>query len=283
MQPLTPPIRPIYEYLDFRELLRDRCSARKRQNRSFSYRYLAGKVGLDSGTLSRILKGGRNLDPEMAGRFARVLGLNESESQYFETLVLFGQAKSQAEKNLSLEKLFRMQGSKANVLEERQFIFYKEWYHLAMRELLNFYPFDGDYRQLAKMLRPAIRPLQAKKALRLLSDIGLVKREESGRFRLTERFITSGDNIQALFLNNLHQSMAELAARSLPNIQPGERDFSGLTFSLSPEGLKKVKAKSKEFRRDLLEIAQQDRNVDCVYRMNLQLFPLSNAYKQKER
>jgi uncharacterized protein (TIGR02147 family) len=278
MQSAPQPSQRVYEYRDYRLFLRDRYLARKEKTPSFSYRYIAGKLGLDSGTVCRIFKGKRNLDPGMAGRMARVFGLSEQETGFFETLVLFGQAKSQAERNHFLERIFKLRGGKANALEERQYVFYRQWFHLALRELLNFYPFDGDYKRLAKMLRPAIRPEEAKKALRLLLDTGLVKWDERGRLYLAQALITSGESIPAVFLNNLHQAMADLAVRALPEIDPVERDFSGLTVSLSPEGFRKIKARTKEYRREILEITQQDRNVDCVYRINLQVFPISNRY-----
>jgi uncharacterized protein (TIGR02147 family) len=279
MQDFTIARPRIFEFLDFRVFLRACYASRKQENRSFSYRYYAGKLGVDSGTFSRIMNGERNLDPDMAGKLARIFGLNDQEREYFEALVLFGQAKSLSEKTPFLERVFRLRGSRANPLEERQFAFYREWFHLAIRELLHFYPFDGNYKKLAKMVRPAIRTVEAKRTIRLLLDIGLVKLDDTGRLSLTDTLITSGDSIRAVFLNNLHLSMAELAHRALPQVDPVERDFSGLTFSLSPQGFAKVKDRTREFRRELLEIAQHDKDVECVYRMNLQLFPVSNPHK----
>lgn len=270
------PIR-IHAYLDFREFLRDKYKARKREHPSFSYRYIGGKVGLDSGTLTRILKGERNLDPEMAARLARVFGLDESEQDFFEALVLYGQARSHAEKNHFLEKIFRMRGVKADALEERQYEYFREWYNVALRELLNFHAFDGDYKSLARMLRPAIRPVEAKRALQLLLDLGLVENGADGKPRLTQKLVTSGDGIRAVLVKNLHLSMAELALRALADVDPKERDFSGLTVSVSERGFDKLRVKLKQFRQEILEIANQDADVDRVYRVNLQLFPVSRV------
>lgn len=275
MQHIKPIRRRVFDYLDFREFLRDCYQAKKEENRAFSYRYIAAKVGLDSGAISRILSGERNLHPEMARSLAAVFGLDEPEKEYFEILVLFGQAKSLTEKNPFLERIFRLRGTKVSALEERQYVFYRKWYHLALRELLNFHPFEGDYNKLARMLRPAITTAEARRAIRLLLDIGLLERDEKGKLRVTEALITSGDGIRAVYMNNLHLTMAELAARAFPSLEPRERDFSGLTFGLSAQGFAKVQAKTKEFRRELLEIVKHDQGADCVYRMNLQLFPVS--------
>jgi uncharacterized protein (TIGR02147 family) len=265
----------IFEYMDFREFLRDACQERRQAQAFFSYRYISGKLGVDSGSLSRIFKGERNLDPEVAGRLARILGLDSHEQQFFEALVLYGQAKSLTEKNQFLERLFRLRGIKIGTLEERQYSFYKEWYYSALRELLRIHPFDGDWKTLARSLRPAIRPAEAKHAVGVLEDLGLIAPDPERGYRLTESVITSGDSIRAQFVNNLHLAMGELALRTLQEANPEERDFSGLTLSLSRHGFAKLKNRLKQFRRDVLEMAQQDEGEDRVYQVNMQAFPLS--------
>lgn len=285
MENATPAPLPIEEYLDYRALLRDRYRARKQESASFSYRFIAGKVGLDAGTVARILNGDRNLDPEAVGRMARVFRFDARETQYFEALVLFNQARSQAERNQFLERLFRLRGTRAKTLEERQYDYYREWHHLALRELLNFYPCDADpksHAALGRMLRPAISAAQARKSLELLLSIGLVEKGEGGRLRLAERVITSGEGIKSLHVKNMQVAMGELALRALADVEAGERDFSGVTFSLSPAGLQKAKERLRECRRDLLEIAERDQDVNCAYRLNLQLFPVSRPHGRDE-
>ena len=104
--------RRIFDYLDYREFLRDRYAARKLQSNSFSFRFISGKLGLDPGSLSGILKGRRKLDPALAGALAQVFGLSEYEKEYFEALVLFCQAKNHTERTLLLEKLLRLRGTR---------------------------------------------------------------------------------------------------------------------------------------------------------------------------
>ncbi|HKP95394.1 MAG TPA: TIGR02147 family protein [Fibrobacteria bacterium] len=265
----------IFDYLDYRAFLKDSYQARKRANASFSFRYIGKKVDLDGGTVRHLFKGERNLNPALAGKLARVFGLNNRERIFFEILVLFGQARSQAEKNHFLEKLFRLRDLKVKTLEERQHEYYRAWYHMAMRELLNFHPFDGDYQALGRMLQPAISPAEAKSALQVLLDVGLVEKDAEDGLRLTDKTITSGEGIRSLSLKNAQRTMAELACRALDDVPAPERDISGITFSLSAQGAERIKARLRECRRDLIEIAQRDQDPDRVYRMNLQFFPLS--------
>lgn len=265
----------IFDYLDYRDFLRARYQARKRENPSFSYRYIASRIGLDSGTFTRILKGERNLDPEIAGPLAKVFHLNDFEREYFQALILFCQARTPMEKNLFLEKVLRLRGSKVKTLEERQYEFYRKWYLPALRELLNVHPYDGNPQKLARTLRPPITPQEAREAVRLLQDLGLVEPDGKGGLRLTEKLISSGDAIRAVFIHNLQLSMAELGVRALSDAEPHERDYSGLTLSLSSKGFQDIRDMIKVFRRDVLERARRDSDVDRVYQVNVQFFPLS--------
>lgn len=69
--------------------------------------------------------------------------------------------------------------------------------------------------------------------------------------------------------------MGELALRTLQEANPEDKDFSGLTLSLSRHGFAKLKYRLKQFRREVLEMAQQDEGEDCVYQVNMQAFTLS--------
>jgi uncharacterized protein (TIGR02147 family) len=268
----------VFDYLDYRELLRDRLAARREENPAFSLRYVAGKTGLSASLLTRVLKGQRNLNPAAAVHLAKVFGFQDAERDFLETLILFGQAKSHAEKNHFLDKILRIRATKVRTLGEDKAGYFRTWYHSALRELLNFYPFVDDYGKLARMLRPAIKVEEARKAMKFLIEAGMVERQADGTYRLTEAIVSSGDKIRAQLVNNLHISMAELAIRAIQEMQPVERDFSSLTLSLSPNTLEAVKARIRKFRKEILEMARQDEKVSGVYQVNFQVFPLSHHH-----
>ncbi len=269
----------LFDYLDFRAFLRERYAEIHGENRAFSYRYIGGKVGLDSGSVSRVLNKDRKINSETAEKFAKVFGLANREKDFFETLVFYCQSKSNTEKNHYFEKILKLRGVKIKTLEEYQFKFYKHWYNLAIWTLLHYYPFDGDAKNLARMLTPSITPVQAKESLDLLKAIGLVA-EREGKVFVTEKHISSGDAIQATFVNNLHLEMAKLSLQFLELFKTSERDYSGLTLTLSPNSFQKIREKLKQYRQELMDIAGQDNEPNGVYRMNLQLFPLTRPFQR---
>jgi uncharacterized protein (TIGR02147 family) len=61
-----------------------------------------------------------------------------------------------------------------------------------------------------------------------------------------------------------------------------ERHFSGVTMGLSNESYRKIENVLDECRRKIIAIAAEDKDVDQVYRLNLQLFPLSKKVKERK-
>ena len=72
--------------------------------------------------------------------------------------------------------------------------------------------------------------------------------------------------------------MAQSPDRAVQEVAPRERDFSSLTLSLSEPGLEAIKAKIRKFRKEILEMARQDTEVDRVYQVNFHVFPLSHPH-----
>ena len=136
---------------------------------------------------------------------------------------------------------------------------------------------DGDALELGI----AIRATPGFDAVKLLLEIGMVESKGEGQgLRLTEKLVSSGESIRAVFVHNLQASMSELGAKALFDADALERDYSGLTLSLSQGGFQDIKAMIKVFRRDVLERVRKDKDVDTVYQLNFQFFPLSRKYAE---
>jgi uncharacterized protein (TIGR02147 family) len=82
--------------------------------------------------------------------------------------------------------------------------------------------------------------------------------------------------------------MGELAVRAI-NFPLAERSMSGVVLGLTQESYERVKKELLECRRRIIAIATESNKTQRVYRLNLQLFPLSEdldvankALKNKE-
>jgi uncharacterized protein (TIGR02147 family) len=250
---------------------------RKKENPTFSYRFIAQKVGFTSaGFFTNILQGKRNISAENIFKFAHLFKLKRHETEYFELLVLFDQAKNHEQKKYYFEKILASKRSKIKVTEARQYEFYSQWFYTAVREVLDVYRFDGkDYAELARKVSPAISAAQAKKAIDLLVSMGFIKRCEDGVYRQSDEFITTGYEAPTVAVTNFLMSTTDLAREAIDRYPREERSMSTLTFSCSADGFKNIEERLKTFRREILEIVRADKNRDRVYHVNFHVYPMS--------
>ncbi len=274
----------IFAYLDYRAYLRDACAAKKAGNAKYSLRYLATRLGRDSGFLARVLQGQRRLSPADGLRFAAILGLKPKESAFLEELMLYAHSRAHDEGKRHLERLLghTAVASKLRRLRSGQIEFFGKWYYSALRELLHFHRFDGDFRALGRKLRPAITASEAKKAVELLLDMGLLKRKAGSRLEVTERFIQAPEDIAPILVHSFQLAMMDLAKESIDRFPKAGRDVSTLTLSLSAEGFAQTRERIREFRKALVDIADADQGVHGVYQVNVQLFPLTDTEENHE-
>jgi uncharacterized protein (TIGR02147 family) len=267
----------IFEYIDYRKLLKDMYEDRKKEFPFFSYRYIARKVGFNSaGFFVNIIQAKRNISSAFIFKFAQVFKLKRAETEYFELLVLFDQAKDHEQKKYYFEKILGSKKSKIKVTDARHYEFYSRWYYTAVREVLNFYKFNGNYAELAKKVSPAITPAEAKKAVSLLEQMGFIRKTERGYYQLADAIITTGYEAKSVAINNFLISTTELARQAIDRYPRDQRSLSTLTFSCSAEGYAQIDERLKRFRREIMEIVRSDKDIDRVYHINFQVFPMSN-------
>jgi uncharacterized protein (TIGR02147 family) len=267
----------IFDYLDYRAYLRDFYRDQKAQDRPFSYRAFARRAGIRSyNYLQLVMKGERDLSPTMATQFARGCGLEANESAYFCELVSFGQAKTTDERNRAYERLSQFRPFRAaHRLEPAQAAYHECWYIPAIRELVTHPDFSDDPRWIASVLRPNISVSQAKNALQTLLDLGLIVRDDSGRFKQTDAVVTTGSGPLGHHIVNYHRTMMAQAAKSLDEVPREERDISSITLSVREDAILTLKQRIDAFRKELLELAEAYGPVDRVIQLNIQLFPLT--------
>jgi uncharacterized protein (TIGR02147 family) len=267
----------IFDYFDYRLFLRDFYRQQKAKNPFFSYRYIGNRVAMDSSFLIKVLQGHLHIANEKIGTFADVCNLNEKEAAYFETLVYFCKAKSEKERRLFFEKLFSIGKIKNRKLEERQYRFFQNWHHSALWSLLNFFPFKGDYAEIAEMLCPAISSKEAKRSISLLESIGLIKKNDDGIYRTTDRNLTTGKEWHSLAINQYQKEMMLRAMESLDRDPKEERNISTVTMNIPHKLLPEIDEMISSFRETLIQTVNsaKDTATDRVYQLNVQLFPLS--------
>ncbi len=272
----------VFEYTDFRKLMLDYYQSRKTTPAGFSWREFAKICGYASPVyLKLVAEGKSNLSDVGVERVAACIGFTGRELSYFRALVRFNQATVSSEKKQAFAEL-RELASKAEVLvlQADQYDYYQNWYNAAIRELAPTMP-GASPEKMGEALHPKVSGAKVRKSLELLQRIGLlVKSGES--FVQTSQSISTGSEVTSLSVRDMHRQMAELAMDALESVPREGRDISGLTLGLSAEAFERVTREMAEFRRRLVAIATEDTRTDRVYRVNLQVFPLSDVLAAKE-
>jgi uncharacterized protein (TIGR02147 family) len=266
----------VFDYLDYRRYLRDFYQRRKERS-AFSYRAFSMRAKLKSPNyLKLVIDGERNLTPAMAKRFAAACGLSGQGALFFCELVAFGQAVSIDDRNDIYSRLRRFrQYREAHQLQIAQDEYHSRWYLPAIRELALAHDFRPDPEWIAARLVPRIRPADAKLALEILQQLGLLAPDGKGGLSQGASLVSTGAETASLHMVNFHRTMMQLASESLERIRHDRRDISSVTLCLGPSGLEMIKRSIVRFRRELLELSELEKQPEQVVQVNFQLFPLS--------
>lgn len=270
----------IFEYLDYREFLKDFYNFKKALNPAFSLRVFSDKIGFKAKDfISRVMNGEKKLSDQSIPKVANALQLSKHEAEFFTSLVKFNQAQTMDERDNAFQEMQAVLKvihfkEKQHLLGHCQYMVYSHWRHLTIRSLIGLFGFNGDYEALARQVHPKITADEAKKSVKLLESCNLIRKNEDGSFELTESAITTGDRTSKIALRGFHQHCLKLGADSIDLDAPSERNISGLTLGISKEGYERIVERINAFRKEIALIAEEDKNADKVYQMQFVLFPV---------
>jgi uncharacterized protein (TIGR02147 family) len=272
----------IFLYTDYRKYLQDYYDEQKKAFPAFSNQSLAIKANFPSrGFLFNVITGKKNLSKSSTVRLGQAIHLKNSEADYFENLVSFTQAKLHREKGYFFDKLNAIKSThKGNghtrQLRTSQYDFYSNWHNSVIRSLLDMHDFKDDWKKLAKALYPAIKPKEAKKAVQLLTRLGIIEKQKTGNYKLTDKTITTGQEIINLGLLNFQLQTTDLAVKAIQDLPRQKRHVSGLTLGISSHTYDVICREIDDFQSKLLALAEMDEQADNVYQFNFHFFPVSN-------
>jgi uncharacterized protein (TIGR02147 family) len=278
-----PSLPKIFDYFDCIKFLRDYYEARHVSERWFSYRYIQKKTGIDPGYLFKVFQGKKPLPFKKVGALAKALGLGKRETEYFNLLVFYSKAKSNDEIRTYFEKMLSYGEVAGRKVEVKEYAYYSNWYNAAIRNILSYYPFRGDYAALAKMTVPVITAAEAKKAVGLLYSLGFAKKSPDGTYKVTDRFLTSGEEWHAIAVRRFQQDTIQLAHQALDNVPKELRDISTVTLTLSQSGFEEARERIKQLRHDLLDLASRQEKPSGAYHVNIQVFPIGRQCEGAEQ
>lgn len=276
MQHMTdPPV--IYDYLDYRMFLGDFIAYKKSKNRNYSYRFWAKSCGFSSPNFIKlVVEGKRNLSNESINKVADGFSLDYKARDFFESMVLMNQASCHKEKDRYYRKMLAVKEySKISRLGRDSYEYFSKWYCPALREMIDFKALKQNVESIADHLTPKITAKEVEKALSLLEGLGLIYKNDEGRFERSEKTVTTGPEVQSIIIGNYQREMIRLAGESLDRFPKDERNITSLTLSINPDIYDEIINRIAELRADLLKMASASEDPSQVVQINFQVFPLS--------
>ncbi|MBN1757940.1 MAG: TIGR02147 family protein [Chitinispirillaceae bacterium] len=280
----------VFDYTDYRRYLADYYNERKRFSKAFSYRFFARKAGINSvGLYKDVIEGRQRLGRALIFKFSAAIGHTKKEAEYFENMVFFNEAATVEERTLFFERMMACQKTKTSIVDRTKYEYYQKWYYSAVRALValgKFRDIERDYRKIARILNPRIRPDEAKKACRVLERLGFLCRNDEGQFVLVDTVITTGilkpdASVTAMNVVHFQKEMTALANESLDRFGPELVNLSTLTLGISEETIHAVKEELASLRNKLAALAEKDHAADRVFQLNMQFFPLSERFREE--
>lgn len=270
----------IFEYQNYRLYLRDYYSDQKATKRYFSYRYFSKKAGINaSAFLYYVIEGKRNLTKKSIDKISSAIGHTKDENDYFENLVFFNQAKTIAEKTMYYSRIVECRRPiDIKTIDRDRYEFYSKWYHSVVREVVTMVDFRGDFGLLGSCLTPVITAKEAQESIELLERLGFLERDEKGLYHQTDNVISvKPEAPDAFIIEKFQAEMLRMALKAYDIVPRSDRMSASTTFSISKATFELFKMKTREFRKELLEIARLDNEPDRVYQFTFNLFPVSRS------
>jgi uncharacterized protein (TIGR02147 family) len=274
-------MKDIIEYTDYRKFIQDYYDERKRCS-AFTWRQFAHDAGFSSPVyLKYVCEGKKNLSVGVAGSVANAMGLAGFENTYFVLMVSYAHAKSDKARRAAFEERCALaHAHKVHVLGSEEFDYFKSWKNPLLRELAPHMP-GAKPLDMARVCKQPITAAEVSETLDFLVKMNLLKRDKGGNYHQTDKSVSMGPvDAVPVAAREMQRQMGELAVKAV-DMPLSERDMSGLVLGLTHDAYERIRKELADCRRRIVAIATEDDVAERVYRLNLQLFPMSENIKNK--
>lgn len=268
----------IFDYLDYRSFLKDLTHSLK-QSKQFNLRDFAKKADIKApGYLKMVIDGRRKLSVTTALKFCIALNITGRAKDYFIMLVQYNQTTNPDLKKEFFDKLVSLKPKSAHYqLQKHHNRYFSALYHVIIREMVALKDFKEDHKWIAARCCPPITPAQAKEAIEILLELGMLQRDKNGKLTQTESFVHTEDlQTQMAEAYHFHEAVIDRARHALGQLSQKERNYYALSLPLPKKMYEEIIHDFYEFRDKIIsKVSQMQKDYDEVYQLNFQLFPLT--------
>ena len=273
----------VLDYQDYRKFMQDYYTMRKRTS-AFSWREFAKNVGVSSPIFLKLVCDHKaNLSKKTIDRVAGAMGLKEFELLYFRALVYFDQGKTDAIKKAAFAEMQLIaKANKVALSGVDAYRYYENWVNPIVRELAVALP-GALPKDIAALSHNEISAVQVRECLAFLTKSGYLEETEKNTYRQTEKIIAGSAASIPLAIRSMNREMARFGAEAIDKFPVYERYFAGVTMGIPVRLYDKVVECMEKCRKEVLDLIDDKDPIEQVFRLNLQLFPLSKKVADSEK
>lgn len=271
-------MRSIFDYLDYRDVLKDAFEDRKSQDPDYTYRQLALALGMHPSNMHHLLQKKRHLPARCQARAVEYLALKDRTAAYFLLLVSYARERAARNRREILEKAMALRDVHRFELGDKDLAYLDEWWIAAVRGALEILDGNANPREIAGLLEPPITEAQAAHAIEVLRELGLVRRASSGRWKVAEPHLgvsRSEARIQAV--RRYQRKLLHLASDAIERIPPEHRDVTTLSMVVDEDAFLKIRDILKECRVGIQKSADGARKPDRVLQLVMACIPMTRV------
>jgi uncharacterized protein (TIGR02147 family) len=249
--------------MDYQVILESELSRRQRKNRAYSLRSFAKDLGLDSSTLSSVLRGKRKLPRKKASEVADRIGLSPLKKQEFLDSIRYS---GKALKGIEPIKNSHLLDAEAH------YKIIAEWEHYAVLSLVLTKDFKSQMDFIAKRLGLSVA--SANDVVRRLVDSGLLIQDKLGLLKPSYRRLATTDGIPSQALRKSHKEAMEMGIAKIDAVPLKFHSYSSETIAFDKSRVSEARKIIQEFREKFNSL-MTDSQSDEVYQLCIQFYPLT--------
>ena len=275
-------MKSVIEYEDYRLFMNDYYRWKK-QTSAFSWRDFTKKGGFTSPNhMKLVCEGKSGLSKTGVERAADAMDLVGAEREYFRQLVKFGQAKKDADKKAAYTEMKEIASAhKVRVLEGESMSFYESWKFPVLRELAPMMP-GAKPLDIARACGNAFSAEEVRNALAFLTRAKFLKKTADNVYEQVDRSLQMSVAAMPMLVREMHKEMAGFAKDAVEKYPVDERNFTGVTMGIDDEDYAEILKELENCRKRIISIASAKKGGNRVYRLNMQLFPLTDKVQKQE-
>lgn len=253
------------QQVHLRKVLSKNFEKLKQDSPQYSLRAFARKLGISPTAMSEMIHGKRVIT-------------RKTVTKMLDRLEIPAVDKDKIIKNENSRSAFIYEEKKFVEVDLNQNSHIAEWQYFAILSLAETEDFQADSKWIAQRLN--ISESLAHKSLQNLKELKVLTANEDGKFVPSGLQFKIESGLQETIFKTGHRDSLDLAKKALDDFDRELIDFSSMTMAIDHEFLPEAKDLIRQFRRRLASFLESGKKEE-VYKLNIQLFPLSSKTKSK--